>query len=58
VTSRTRRAPPHFSVGAKGEQFAANLGVADGTEDARWRSVLVTRLIDRSLYTPVRLLTP
>jgi hypothetical protein len=49
--------PPRVSVGAQGEHFAASLGVADGTEDARWRSVLVTILADRTLNTPVRLLT-
>ena len=44
------------SVGAQGEFFAANLKVKDGTEDARFRAVLVTVLADRTKNTPVRLL--
>jgi hypothetical protein len=48
--------PARVSVGAQGEHFAAALGVADGTEDARWRSVLVTILEDRTDNSPVRLL--
>jgi hypothetical protein len=48
--------PPRTSVGAQGEQFAANLGVKDGTESARFRSVLVTVVADRTLNTPIRLL--
>jgi hypothetical protein len=48
--------PPRTSVGAQGEHFAANLKVKDGTEDSRFRSVLVTVLADRTKNTPVRLL--
>jgi hypothetical protein len=48
--------PPRTSVGGQGEQFAANLGVKDGTEDSRFRSVLVTILADRTKNSPVRLL--
>jgi hypothetical protein len=48
--------PPRTSVGGQGEQFAANLNVKDGTEDSRFRSVLVTVLADRTKNTPVRLL--
>ena len=44
------------SIGAQGEQFAANLNVKDGTEDSRFRSVLVTILRDRDKKSPVRLL--
>jgi hypothetical protein len=48
--------PPRTSIGAQGEHFAANLNVKDGNEDARFRSVLVTVLADRTKNTPVRLL--
>jgi hypothetical protein len=50
--------PPRTSTGAQGEHFAANLNVKDGTEDSRFRSVLVTVLADRTRNTPVRLLPP
>jgi hypothetical protein len=48
--------PPRTLVGGQGEQFAANLGVKDGTEDAQFRAVLVTVLADRTKKTPVRVL--
>lgn len=47
---------PRISVGAQGEQFARSVGAKDGTEDARWRSVLVTIVADRTKTTPVKLL--
>jgi outer membrane protein OmpA-like peptidoglycan-associated protein len=50
--------PPRTSVGGQGETFAANLNVKDGTEDSRFRSVLVTVLADRTNNSPVRLLPP
>ncbi len=48
--------PPRTSVGGQGEQFAANLNLKDGTEDSRFRSVLVTVLVDRTISSIVRLL--
>ncbi len=48
--------PPRTSVGAQGEHFAASVGEKKGTEDSRFRSVLVTLLADRTKNTPVRLL--
>jgi hypothetical protein len=48
--------PPRTSVGGQGEQFAANLGVKDGTEDSQFRAVLVTVLADRTKSSFVRLL--
>jgi hypothetical protein len=48
--------PMRTSVGGQGEHFAAVLGVKDGKEDSRFRSVLVTLLADRSTNTPVQLL--
>jgi hypothetical protein len=48
--------PPRITVGSQGEHFAAMEGEADGTEDARFRSVLVTILADRAKPTMVRLL--
>jgi hypothetical protein len=49
---------PRISVGAQGDHFAANIGVKKGTEDERFRSVLVILLADRTKFTPVRLLPP
>jgi hypothetical protein len=48
--------PARTSVGGQGEHFAAALGVKDGKEDSRFRSVLVTLLADRTKNTPVKLL--
>jgi hypothetical protein len=48
--------PSRISAGGQGERFAANLGVKDGTESSRFRSVLLTVLADRTKNTPVRLL--
>src|SRR6516162_7891805 len=48
--------PPRITVGSQGEHFAALEGEANGTEDARFRSVLVTILADRAKPTMVRLL--
>jgi hypothetical protein len=47
--------PPRISVSAQGEGFAAKIEVPDGTESPRFRSVLVTLLVDRNKNTPVRL---
>lgn len=47
--------PPRVTVGSQGENFAARAGTADGKEDARHRSVLVTVLRDRRLPTQVTL---
>jgi outer membrane protein OmpA-like peptidoglycan-associated protein len=46
---------PRITIGSQGEHFAAAVGEADGTEDARFRSVLVTILADRTKPTIVRL---
>jgi hypothetical protein len=48
--------PPRTSVGGQGEHFAASVGAKDGTEESRFRSVLVTLLVDRTKNTPVKLL--
>ena len=48
--------PPRTSVGGQGEHFAAGAGAKDGSEESRFRSVLVTLLADRTRNTPVRLL--
>jgi hypothetical protein len=48
--------PPRTSVGGQGEHFAAGVGAKDGSEESRFRSVLVTLLVDRTRNTPVRLL--
>jgi outer membrane protein OmpA-like peptidoglycan-associated protein len=48
--------PPRTSVGGQGEQFAANLNAKDGSEDSRFRAVLVTVLADRTKNSFVRLL--
>ena len=48
--------PPRTSVGGQGEHFAAGVGAKDGTEESRFRSVLVTILADRTKNTPVKLL--
>lgn len=47
--------PPRITVGSQGEFFAARQGVADGKEDGRHRSVLVTVLFDRRRPTEVTL---
>ena len=49
--------PPRTSVGGQGEHFAAGVGAKDGSEEGRFRAVLVTLLADRTKNTPVRLLT-
>ena len=50
--------PPRITVGSQGEFFAARQGVADGKEDGRHRSVLVTVLFDRRIPTEVTLRKP
>jgi hypothetical protein len=49
-------ATPRITVGSQGDAFAENHGAQIGTEDARWRSVLITILADRTRPTNVRLL--
>jgi outer membrane protein OmpA-like peptidoglycan-associated protein len=58
ASSLSAGAGSRTSIGGQGEQFAANLNVPDGTEDSRFRSVLVTVLRDRNKNSPVRLLPP
>lgn len=47
--------PPRVTIGSQGENFAARQGVADGSEQARHRAVLVTVLRDRRLPCQVTL---
>jgi hypothetical protein len=48
--------PERIAVGSQGERFAARLGMRDGTEEARYRAVLVTVLRDRRRPCDVQLL--
>jgi hypothetical protein len=47
--------PERITVGSQGENFAARMGIADGSEQARHRAVLVTVLRDRRKPTDVTL---
>jgi outer membrane protein OmpA-like peptidoglycan-associated protein len=48
--------PERLTTGSQGERFAERRGVRDGTEEARFRSVLVTVLRDRRRPCNVQLL--